>query len=534
MNPPANTDSFGLRQAADVCSGGDQTAALEVIDRLASKSLVAAEPAEGRTRYRLLETVRQYAAGRLAEAGQADQGRQRHALAYLDLAERERDLTALSRDHDNFRAALERSLSAGGQAGPRLAHALGHFWLARGLLQEGRDWLERALAQRPADEHLRAGLPRLLGTVLFEAGDTERAEAVLTEGSQVAAAAGLAAVGARIAILLADIHSQQGRDSTSEALAECEAAIAILESEGDLEGLAEAWIFAGRLHYYRFESPADQEALERAMAYARQSGNRRAEFEAGGWLVGTFHDLTVPADVAVDRAEKLLDAARGEPWAEARLLKPLSPLYAYAGRFGDARTAYARSRAMLTGFGAKFAAAEGAMLAGLMELTAGDPAAAEHHAREGYEAFRAMGHLPYFSTTAGVLAEALYAQGRLDEAQRVTEEAQAAAPPDDIDAQARWRAVRAKLLARGGQFAAARALADEAEALISPTPGIVLHAEMLVAQAEVNRLAGAREQAAAGLRAALRFYEDARALPQTERARAALASLAAHPGREPA
>ena len=58
--------TFGLAQAAEVCSGGDQDAALEVIDRLAGKSLVAAEPAEDGTRYRLLDTVRYYAADRLA------------------------------------------------------------------------------------------------------------------------------------------------------------------------------------------------------------------------------------------------------------------------------------------------------------------------------------------------------------------------------------------------------------------------------------------------------------------------------------
>ena len=65
-------------------------------------------------------------------------------------------------------------------------------------------------------------------------------------------------------------------------------------------------------------------------------------------------------------------------------------------------------------------------------------------------------------------------------------------------------------------------------------PGEVLYSEMLAASAEADRLAGAPEQAAADLRAALRIYEDARAMPLAERTRATLASLAAHPGREPA
>ena len=145
-----------------------------MIDRLAGKSLVAAEPAEDGTRYRLLDTVRHYAADRLAEAGGTDAARHRHAAAFLGLAERERELAVLAREQDNFRAALEWSLAHGDQAGPRLARALGDFWLGRGLLHEGRDWLERALAQRPADPRLRADLLRLLGAVLFEAGDLDR------------------------------------------------------------------------------------------------------------------------------------------------------------------------------------------------------------------------------------------------------------------------------------------------------------------------------------------------------------------------
>ena len=123
--------SFGLAQAAEVCGGG-QAQTLEVIDRLASKSLVAADVAGDRTRYRLLETIRQYAADRLAEAGGTEAAQRRHALAYLDLAERERRLASLAREHDNFRAALEWSLSAGDELGARLAQALGHFWLSRG------------------------------------------------------------------------------------------------------------------------------------------------------------------------------------------------------------------------------------------------------------------------------------------------------------------------------------------------------------------------------------------------------------------
>ena len=202
---------FALAQAAQVCRYESQTAALDVIDQLASKSLLAVEISAIGTRYRMLETIRQYAAGLLDEMGEAGQARGRHAGAFLDLAERESDFVVLSRELDNFRAALDWALSHDGDIGPRLARALGGFWLARGVPLEGQAWLERALATNPADPWLRAELLRLLGRMLCYFGDLDRADAVLSEGSQVAAAAGLPAVQARIDVLLSQVHAMLGR-----------------------------------------------------------------------------------------------------------------------------------------------------------------------------------------------------------------------------------------------------------------------------------------------------------------------------------
>jgi ATP/maltotriose-dependent transcriptional regulator MalT len=215
-------------------------------------------------------------------------------------------------------------------------------------------------------------------------------------------------------------------------------------------------------------------------------------------------------------------------------LMPLSKLYAYAGRLAEARAAIARVRSVYDSSGAKIRRASGADVAGEIEQIAGDPAAAEQHLREAYETYRAMGERGYLSTVAGWLAEVLYAQGRLGEARQMTEEAQAAAGSADIDAQARWRAVRAKVLARARQFPGAHTLLDQAEALVSPTRWAALQAQILMARAEVDWLAGAPEQAAASLRAALRIYTDRHATPLADQAAAALAGLAAHPSAKPA
>ncbi len=520
---------FDLAAVAIVCCSGDQAAALDLVDQLAGKSLLVAEPAAGGSRYRLLETIRQYAAERLAEVGEAGPARRRHAEAFLRLAEQERELPVLSGEQDNFRAALDCTLAGGSTIGARLARALGGFWLARGLFEEARGWLERALAADPADERLRADLLRLLGAVLYAAGDLERAQAALSQGAEVAAG-GLPSVQARIGVLRAEIEATATQGGTfAQALKACEAAVALLESEGDLEGLAEAWLLAGKLRFWGGDTMAAEKALQRAAASARQSGNHRAERETGTWLVASLQDLPIPAEVAVGRAEQLLEAVSGDPWAEAAILPPLALLYGFAGRFAEARAAFRRGQSIFSASGAKLDWAMCAQLAGQVELMAGDPAAAEQNLREGYEALRATGDRATRGTITSLLAEALYAQGRLDEAQRMTEETQAAAVPDDIETQARWRATRAKLLARRGQFPAAARLAEEAEALVSPTSWAMLQAEMLAAKAEVSRLAGAPEEAEASLQAALRIYEERPAVPPAEQARALLASLTAQP-----
>ena len=252
---------------------------------------------------------------------------------------------------------------------------------------------------------------------------------------------------------------------------------------------------------------------------------------ASHWLAVTFSLLAIPADAGVARTEQLLQDASGDLWAEADLLKPLCVLYAHVGRVADARAAVDRSQSIFTGFGAKVALAESAIPAAIVGLIIGDPAYTERHARQGYQAWRVLGERGrYVVDLAALLAEALYEQGRFDEAQQLIDQGVFAVVPSGTVFSPRL--TEAKLLARRGQFAAARQLADQA--LLSPTSAPMRQADALLARAEVERLAGAPDQAAASLRAALHIYEDMGSATQAMRARAALASLAAHPGREPA
>jgi predicted ATPase/DNA-binding SARP family transcriptional activator len=138
--------------AEQVCGpAGDPAAGLiDVIASLVDKSLVTAT-GEAEVRYRLLETVRAYAAERLAEAGEEEQARATHARYFLDLAEQaepmlrsSEQLTWLARltaEHDNFAAALRTAIAARDTGtGLRLVAALAWFWIMRDYEAEAGEW----------------------------------------------------------------------------------------------------------------------------------------------------------------------------------------------------------------------------------------------------------------------------------------------------------------------------------------------------------------------------------------------------------
>jgi predicted ATPase len=145
--------------AARVCSlagaGGDPGAVVDVIASLVDKSLVTAT-GDGHVRYGLLETVRAYAADRLAESGEAGRAATAHADYFLGLAGRaepelrSRDqitwLNLLSAEHDNCSAALRHAIAvADAGAALRLVAALSWFWIVRGHDAEAADWATEVL-----------------------------------------------------------------------------------------------------------------------------------------------------------------------------------------------------------------------------------------------------------------------------------------------------------------------------------------------------------------------------------------------------
>ena len=163
-SPAAGRSKSATRIGDD---SGDEFATLDLLSRLVDKSLViVTRRRTGTPRYSLLETVRQYAAERLAESHEAEAVRQRHAETFLAMAERAYDgritqellwADVLGREHDNLRAALSRLRESDPEKYLELAGALAWFWHARSYLMEGRDHLIPALASSPARRRAKRG-----------------------------------------------------------------------------------------------------------------------------------------------------------------------------------------------------------------------------------------------------------------------------------------------------------------------------------------------------------------------------------------
>jgi tetratricopeptide (TPR) repeat protein len=153
-----------LEAAESVCRDGDieKYEILDLLTQLLNKSLIVAESEQGKdTRYYMLETICQYARGKLWAVLEGEMMRQRHLAYFVDLAERaEPNLRAfdmviwldqLEAEHDNIRAALARALESNVEAELRLASALLWFWHIRSHKNEGIDWLERGLSIEAAE-----------------------------------------------------------------------------------------------------------------------------------------------------------------------------------------------------------------------------------------------------------------------------------------------------------------------------------------------------------------------------------------------
>jgi predicted ATPase/DNA-binding SARP family transcriptional activator len=302
-------------EAAEAIGGSGTPPAsgvLEALEEFCASSLVIAREGESEVRYHLLESLREFAAEQLTPDVHADAA-QKHAAHYLTLAERavpelrRRDQIAwtdrLTREQDNFRAALEWATRTGTgdgkhpatEIGLRLAGALGWFWTLRGHLTEGRRRLA-ALLSLPGAALPTLGRARALhqaGRIALWQGDQESARTHAEEAVAI-----FRQLGDRLGLAgPLDIlgHLAIGEGPAAEARAIFEECIRIYREHNDPWGVAQGLAHAGNAEYH-----GDHKNLEAGRALHEESLARMREL-GDGWSMA--YSLNVLGEIALVQEE---------------------------------------------------------------------------------------------------------------------------------------------------------------------------------------------------------------------------------------
>ncbi|MCU0492717.1 MAG: tetratricopeptide repeat protein [Chloroflexaceae bacterium] len=260
-----------------------------LLTNLMSVSLIQPVPTDDEPRYRMLETLREFALERLSELGERDATSQRHGEAMLLLAEQlaptldgpeqQQALQRLEREHDNMRAALE-WLVANRQVelALRLACALGQFWAIRCHFGEGRRWLENTLTLADRHEQLAQQYARALaavGILSLEQGDYSSArlwhERHMAHSQRHADSAGEAEASYNLGLIM--VHQDDGPG----AIAYITRSLVLHRQNQNLAGVARALNGLGNLHMAAGDMATAMPQLHEALALQRTVGNRRGE-----------------------------------------------------------------------------------------------------------------------------------------------------------------------------------------------------------------------------------------------------------------
>ncbi len=320
------TGGFTL-EAAEHVGGDSATARQEVLDLLTGlvhKSLVATDRSHGR--FRMLETLRDYAGARLQDTG-AIGTRTRHCDYFLALAERAEPyleggpeqpawLALLDQEHDNLRSALAWSVETSDRAETalRICGSIYRFWAHRGHAREGRHWCEVALGRTMDDKDTPARVKAMhaAGTLAWRLGDIIAARSLLEQ-----------ALGASRD--LNDPH-REGR---------------ILSNLG---GVA----------IHQADAPAARAYLEQAVALHSALGNRTLEARVLNNLAalaineGRLSDAQAPLERALTLSRDL-----GNRMEEATAMSHLGYIAQHAGNFAGARALHEHALAIAREFGVR-------------------------------------------------------------------------------------------------------------------------------------------------------------------------------------
>ncbi|MGY1763347.1 ATP-binding protein [Geodermatophilus sp. SYSU D00779] len=399
-----------------------------------------------------------------------------------------------------------RAASLAARASERL-EAAGRRALARSDLPAGIGLLERVTGLLRPEDPRRPLVLAELGAAMIERGRLAEAARVLDEAERLAATGDDACAASHVLVqqqFLRLLHVEEGgAEDAARAMARV---IPVFERCGDDLGLCRARRLEAWLHWNEARAEAAAAAWERAAAHAHEAGARHVRDEILTWVASSLWFGPTPADEGVRRCEAMREEVRESPESEAAILRHLAGLHAMLGRFDLARRLLATSNAAYADLGLTLNAATSQNEA-VIELLAGNPAAAEESLRTGCRALEEMGERMFLPTTAAFLARAIFEQGRDAEAEDLADLSARLAGPTDLLSQVLWRGVRARVLTRRAELQEAEELAREAVTIAGATDFLNHRADALLDLSHVLEASRRGDGAVTAASEALRLYE---------------------------
>jgi non-specific serine/threonine protein kinase len=289
---------FSVAAAEEVCTGGelDRDEIVETIIGLVDKSVLLRVDGDDGTKYRLLDTIREFGAERLAASGTEAEFRGKHIARYLTLAKYLGDhfiddqvagYHALRGEHADLRAALQYALALPAErpAAARLATSLYGYWQISGLLREGKRWLTKVL------EHFPDPSPERAMTLIVRCYLVNRGRADGEEGIAIAERLGDAFIAGRGYVFLHLALTLAG--SLDEAGAAAAAATERLTATGDSIGLCCLDMGLGLMHLLAGEPQLTLSCCAEGMRRVAARNGGKAGREQ--WLTSYYHTLSSAA-----------------------------------------------------------------------------------------------------------------------------------------------------------------------------------------------------------------------------------------------
>jgi predicted ATPase/DNA-binding CsgD family transcriptional regulator len=283
--------SFSLAAAETVCAGYqlDPADVLDLLAVLIDRSLVQVVDHSREPRYRLLVTVRQYAAAKLWDGPEGPTVSARHAKYFSEFAveaqaglgrpDEAKWLERLEIEHDNLIEALTWLEAESVEDAARLTSLLSPFWYRRGFYREARIWFNRTLkraAELPAA--LRADIQLKAGEVAFLQCDYEEATGHLRSALALVGELGDRRATATALQRLGSIAREQGRYDEARELHE--RSLAVWRELGDAEGVAASQDYIGFVEWLRGNTEAAEEVCTAALEEFTRTGNLHASATA--------------------------------------------------------------------------------------------------------------------------------------------------------------------------------------------------------------------------------------------------------------